>query len=164
MTEPAFVLRDPAHRVSPKARTLWQLQCGLTAGIGVIGLLVGALVWREYDARWWVLGAAVLVGAAYAVVVPRWRYAVHRWEITDTAVYTQRGWWARERRIAPMSRVQTVDLAQGPIDRLFGLSTLTVTTASAAGPLRIEGLDRPLALELSERLTRNAEAAGGDAT
>ena len=164
MTAPAIELRDPAHRVSPKARTLWQLQCGLTAGVVVVGLLVGALFWREYDARWWVLGAAVALGAAYAIVVPRWRYAVHRWEITDTAVYTQRGWWARERRIAPMSRVQTVDLAQGPIERLFGLSTLTVTTASAAGPLRIEGLDRPLALELSARLTRNAEAAGGDAT
>jgi membrane protein YdbS with pleckstrin-like domain len=50
------------------------------------------------------------------------------------------------------------------MDRLFGLSTLTVTTASAAGALRIEGLDRTLALVLSERLTRNAEAAGGDAT
>ena len=157
-------LRDPAHRVSPKARTLWQLQCGVTAAVVVIGLLVAALVWRDYDVRWWVLGAATLLAAAYAVAVPQWRYAVHRWEITDTAVYTQRGWWSRERRIAPMSRVQTVDLAQGPIDRLFGLSTLTVTTASAAGALRIEGLDSDLALQLSERLTRNAEAAGGDAT
>jgi membrane protein YdbS with pleckstrin-like domain len=157
-------LRDPANRVSPKARTLWRLGCVASSAPVVIGLLVVAVLWREYDARWWALGAALLLATAYVVVVPQWRYAVHRWEITDTAVYTQRGWWARERRIAPMSRVQTVDLAQGPIDRLFGLATLTVTTASAAGPLRVEGLDRDLALELSERLTRNAEAAGGDAT
>jgi membrane protein YdbS with pleckstrin-like domain len=157
-------LRDPANRVSPKARTLWRLGCVASSAPVVIGLLVVAVAWREYDARWWVLGVAVLLTTAYVVVVPQWRYAVHRWEITDTAVYTQRGWWARERRIAPMSRVQTVDLAQGPIDRLFGLATLTVTTASAAGALRVEGLDRDLALELSERLTRNAEDAGGDAT
>lgn len=157
-------LRDPAHRVSPRARTLWQLQCALSGAAVVSGLLVAAAAWREYDARWWVVGLGVVLAAAYTVVVPRWRYAVHRWEVTDTAVYTQRGWWSRERRIAPMSRVQTVDLADGPLDRVFGLTTLTVTTASAAGPLRVEGLDRSLALELSDRLTRNAELAGGDAT
>ncbi len=158
------LLRDPANRVSPKARTLWRLGCVASTAPVVIGLLVVAVVWPGYDARWWVLGAATVLATAYVVVVPQWRYAVHRWEITETAVYTQRGWWSRERRIAPMSRVQTVDLAQGPIDRLFGLTTLTVTTASAAGPLRVEGLDRDLAVRLSERLTRSAEDAGGDAT
>lgn len=157
-------LRDPAHQVSPKARTLWRLQCAISGGVVVLGLVVAAVAWREYAVRWWVVLAAALLAAAYTVVVPQWRYLVHRWEITETAVYTQRGWWARERRIAPMSRVQTVDLAQGPLDRLFGLATLTVTTASAAGALQVEGLDHDLALQLSERLTRRAEAAGGDAT
>ncbi|KAA1427159.1 PH domain-containing protein [Nocardioides antri] len=157
-------LRDPAHRVSPRARTLWRLQSGIGGAVVVLGLVVAAATWREYDGRWWVVLVAAVLAAAYAVVVPQWRFAVHRWEITDTAVYTQRGWWARERRIAPMSRVQTVDLAEGPLDRLFGLTTLTVTTASAAGPLRVEGLERGLALQLSQRLTRNAEDAGGDAT
>lgn len=164
MTERSTQLRDPAHRVSPRARTLWQLECAATAGVVVAGVLGGAVAWSEYDARWWLVALVVVAAVAYAVVVPQWRYAVHRWEITDTAVYTQRGWWARERRIAPMSRVQTVDLAQGPVHRLFGLATLTVTTASAAGALRIEGLDERLAMELSERVTSSAEAAGGDAT
>ena len=91
---------------------------------------------------WWVVALVALVAVAYVAVVPQWRYAVHRWEVTDTAVYTQTGWWARERRIAPMSRIQTVDHAEGAIARLFGLATVTVTTASAAGALEIEGLDR----------------------
>ena len=84
--------------------------------------------------------------SAYALVVPQWRYAVHRWEVTDTAVYTQTGWWARERRIAPMSRVQTVDHREGAIARLFGLATVRITTASSAGALTIEGLDQHRAL------------------
>ena len=85
---------------------------------------------------------SALLVLVYAAVVPQWRYLVHRWEVTDTAVYTQTGWWARERRIAPMSRIQTVDYAEGPIARLFGLATVTVTTASAAGALQIDGLDQ----------------------
>jgi uncharacterized protein len=89
---------------------------------------------------------------------------VHRWETTDTAVYTQTGWWARERRIAPMSRIQTVDYVEGAVARLFGLASVTVTTASAAGALEIAGLDRARARELVDELTLKADAVEGDAT
>ena len=119
------------------------------------------MLWTEYAARWWGVAVVAAGALAYVLGVPQWRYLVHRWEITETAVYTQRGWWARERRIAPMSRVQTVDYAQGPLARLFGLATLTVTTASAAGALRIDGLDRAAALALVDQLTLRAEEAGG---
>jgi membrane protein YdbS with pleckstrin-like domain len=102
--------------------------------------------------------------AAYVAVVPRWRYRVHRWEVTDTAVYTQTGWWSRERRIAPMSRIQTVDHVEGAISRLFGLATVTVTTASAAGALAISGLDKDVARRLVDELTVKADAVEGDAT
>ena len=86
-----------------------------------------------------------------------WRYLVHRWEVTDTAVYTQTGWWARERRIAPMSRIQTVDHVEGAISRLFGLATVTVTTASAAGALEIAGLDK----DVRPPAGRRADDQGG---
>jgi membrane protein YdbS with pleckstrin-like domain len=121
-------------------------------------------LWEPFDVGWWL---AALVGAALAafvVVVPLWRYAVHRWEVTDTAVYTQVGWWTLERRIAPMSRIQTVDYSEGAIERMFGLASVTVTTASAAGALEISGLDRELARRLAEELTVQADAVPGDAT
>jgi membrane protein YdbS with pleckstrin-like domain len=157
-------LRDPARRVSPRARTLWQVECGAIAAVAVVGLLAAALAWDDHGARWLVVAVGVIAAIAYAVVVPQWRYAVHRWEATATAVYTQRGWWARERRIAPLSRVQTVDLAQGALGRVFGLATVTVTTASAAGPLRIDGLDLADAVRLVDELTAKADLVEGDAT
>ena len=110
------------------------------------------------------VAVALVLLAAYVAVVPQWRYLVHRWEVTDTAVYTQTGWWARERRIAPMSRIQTVDYAEGPVARLFGLATVTVTTASAAGALQIAGLAKARALQLVDELTLKADAVEGDAT
>lgn len=112
----------------------------------------------------WALVLVALTETAYVVVVPQWRYQVHRWEVTDSAVYTQTGWWARERRIAPMSRIQTVDHAEGAIARLFGLATVTVTTASAAGALEIAGLERGRALLLVDELTLMADTQPGDAT
>ena len=157
-------LREPSERVSPRARSMWLVGC-LSEGLVSLAVLVGvALAWESLPARWWLVATAGVLVVGYALVVPRWRYLVHRWEVSDSAVYTQTGWWARERRIAPMSRIQTVDYAEGAISRLFGLATVTVTTASAAGALRIEGLDKELAQRLVDDLTLKADAVEGDAT
>ena len=156
-------LRDPAHRVSTKAPVLWAMGAATQCVLSLIALLVVDLAgW--VDVPWWVYPPLVVLAVAYVVVMPRVRYRIHRWESTDTAVYTQTGWLRRERRIAPMSRVQTVDFEQGPIDRLLGLASVTVTTASAAGPLHITAIDKPVADRLVDDLTRRTEAEAGDAT
>jgi membrane protein YdbS with pleckstrin-like domain len=157
-------LREPRERVSPKARLMWLCNDLLRAAVLMAFLVTTSGLWHWWTIPTWllVLLGALLVG--YAVLVPQWRYLVHRWEVTDTAVYTQTGWWARERRIAPMSRVQTVDHREGAIARLFGLATVRVTTASSAGALTIEGLDRSRALAIVDELTRMADSVPGDAT
>lgn len=157
-------LREPRERVSPKARLMWGLGAATEGLVLVVALAVAGPVTDWLAIPWWVVALVAVAAVAYTVVVPIWRYAVHRWEVTDTAVYTQTGWWARERRIAPMSRVQTVDHIEGAIARLFGLSTVVVTTASSAGALEIAGLDRDRALALVDELTLMADSVPGDAT
>lgn len=162
--DPTPTLREPGQRVSPRARLMWQIS-NLIEGLVTVAVLgAAAALWDAVDLTWWMAVLGLLAVAAYVGVVPQWRYLVHRWEVTETAVYTQTGWWARERRIAPMSRIQTVDYAESPIARFFGLATVTVTTASAAGALQIAGLDRLRARELVDELTLKADAVEGDAT
>ncbi|WP_236553985.1 PH domain-containing protein [Nocardioides sp. AX2bis] len=157
-------LREPRERVSPRARWMWMLAEGLESAVA-IGVLWAALALPGWvDVRWWWVALAITAAVAYMVVVPQWRYLVHRWEVTDTAVYTQVGWWSRERRIAPMSRIQTVDYTESGLSRLFGLATVTITTASAAGALSVAGLDRTVARGLADELTHKADAVEGDAT
>lgn len=158
-------LRPPHNRVERRAIGWWITQELLSAVIPALILAVLALAIEP--ARFWLLLAMVIVlaiGIPYAVVVPLWRYAVHRWEITDEAVYAKTGWLWQEWRIAPLSRIQTVDTERGPLEQLFRLSSVTVTTASAAGPIKIAGLDHELAAELVQRLTRVTQATPGDAT
>jgi uncharacterized protein len=139
---------------------------------GVIPWLVLAivqLVWMALDQRslWlhWLSAAGTVVGAAIAVaVVPLWRYRVHRWEISPQAVYTRTGWLVQERRIAPISRVQTVDTYRGPLDRLLGLANVTVTTASSAGAVHIVALDSAVADRIVAQLTDIAAIGAEDAT
>ena len=74
------------------------------------------------------------------------------------AVYTRTGWLVQERRIAPISRVQTVDTYRGPLDQLFGLANVTVTTASSAGAVHIVALD----VDVADQRRRAADRHRGD--
>jgi uncharacterized protein len=158
-------LRPPRHHVSRTAIGYW-------AARAVAGWLVVAaaqVVWLASSsghtgAHVAGLVATVALGGAHAVVMPQWRYRVHRWEVAPQAVYTRAGWLHQESRIAPISRIQTVDSERGPLEQLFGLANVTVTTASAAGPLEIHGLDRDTAQRLVDDLTTAAQATRGDAT
>lgn len=142
---------------------MWAFQ---VAG-GWVVLVAAQLVATAFGGPGWLLATAAVcavLGAAHAVVMPWWRYRVHRWETTSEAVYTVDGWFDQEWRAAPISRIQTVDTRRGPLHRLFGLSAVTVTTASAAGSLVVNGLEAGVAADLAAELTRLTQATPGDAT
>jgi membrane protein YdbS with pleckstrin-like domain len=108
--------------------------------------------------------AVAAVAAVHLRVMPRLRYRIHRWELGELAIATRTGWLNHETRIAPLSRVQTVDTERGPLQRILGLAKVTVTTASARGPLVIDGLDDAEAARLVEALGRAAGTETDDAT
>lgn len=163
MAATSGTLRDPANLVSARAPHLWRLGAVVRSLLVAGAATFANLVW-DLDLPLWLWVAYAVIALAYVVAMPVIRYRIHRWETTATAVYTQSGWLSRERRIAPMSRVQTVDFEQTAVSRVFGLASVTVTTASAAGPLRIDDLDTEVAQRLVEELTRRAEDDPGDAT
>jgi membrane protein YdbS with pleckstrin-like domain len=160
------VMRPPNLRVSPRAILYWTVRAVplwlVLLGVQVVFLIIGDPDTRTV--RVVALAGTVVLAVIHLIVMPRWRFRVHRWETTPEAVYTQSGWLSTERRIAPVSRIQTVDSRIGPFERLFRLANVTVTTASAAGPLKISGLDRATAQELVDELIETTQAARGDAT
>jgi uncharacterized protein len=162
---PAPSLRPPRHRVSRTAIRYWRVRA-VAGWLVVVAAQIAWLLLTDGHRGLHVLAlaATLLVALGHAIVMPRWRYSVHRWEVAPQAVYTRAGWLYQESRIAPISRIQTVDSERGPLEQLFGLADVTVTTASAAGPLSIEGLDRATAERLVDELTSAAQATRGDGT
>ncbi|WP_109561370.1 PH domain-containing protein [Mycolicibacter longobardus] len=161
----AITMIDPTNPPSSRAPLVWAM-------VGAVPWLVLAVLqlgWAVADERLaWLHVAALAVTAlgllVSAVVAPLWRYRVHRWDISDQAVYTRTGWLVQERRIAPISRVQTVDTYRGPLDRLLGLANVRVTTASSAGAVHIVALDAPVADRVVAQLTDIAALGAEDAT
>ncbi|PHQ52697.1 hypothetical protein BLA24_06030 [Streptomyces cinnamoneus] len=163
-------LRPPAHPVDPRAITWWTWQAVLTV-LGFLACVAGLELWlwkkTPLPLSVGVIALSLLLSVAYVLIVPSWRFRVHRWETTGEAVYTASGWLWQVWRVAPMSRIQTVDTARGPLQQMLGLATVVVTTASAAGPVRIHGLSHDLAKEVVDHLTATTQAtqgADGDAT
>jgi uncharacterized protein len=160
---PELPLRPPAHRVSPRAKTWWRLRGLATLIVFLVPQLI-ILVLAGGPLPTVTVVMTLLLGTAYLLIVPPLLFRITRWEVTDRAVYTLTGWLVREWRIAPISRVQTVDTERGPLQQLLRLATVTVTTASARGAVHIRGLDQDEAAELARLLTETTQATPGDAT
>lgn len=164
-TAPPRQLRPPRRRLERGVITLWILQALVFPGLLLAATIVAYALWES--ARSWLLVVLILTAAATLVglaVEPFWRFAVHRWEATEEAVYARTGWIVKEWRVAPISRIQTVDSVRGPFEQLLGLATLRVTTASSSGAIEINGLNADEAAEVAERLTTITGRTPGDAT
>jgi membrane protein YdbS with pleckstrin-like domain len=158
-------LRPPQNPVDRRAVGWWTTNLLLlfAAPVSVL-VLLGVLI---TPARFWLLAPAALIAAIGLVAVPalpRWWFRVHRWEVTDHAVYTRTGRFWQEWRVAPLSRIQTVDTRRGPVEQRFGLATVVVTTASAKGAVTMPGLAHAVAEDIVEQLTEATQAVPGDAT
>ncbi len=70
-----------------------------------------------------------VVGAAVAVVVGYLRWRAETYEIADGAIRHRHGVVSPDETVVPLSRVHSIDTAQGPIQRMFGVYELHVQTA-----------------------------------
>ncbi len=157
-------LRVPRNRVSRRAISYWTARSVVEAGAVLLAETVGAAI-GGFSPTWVaVLAASAVLLGARAVIMPQWRYRVHRWEVTDEALFTRAGWFSVHWHIAPISRIQTIDSHRSLGERIFGLANVTATTASAAGPVRIHGLDTRTADWLLDQLAVITGRSPGDAT
>lgn len=85
-------------------------------------------------------------------IVAAWGYAER-----ESDLYIRHGIWYKVLTVVPYGRMQAVEAHAGPISRLFGLSNVTLITASASSNAVIYGLDTEQAIALRDRLTALGE-------
>lgn len=136
---------DEAPRaLAPRVQTWWRIGFALNAVVPSI--LLGAVSWfgafeRSVPHVVAAAGAPWLVAGLLALRIPARRYAAWRYRVTPDALRLDRGVMFRVESVVPYTRIQHVDTEQGPLERLLGLSHVTVHTASGSGSnLTIPGL------------------------
>lgn len=65
----------------------------------------------------------------YTAVSPKVRYERYRYLITEDSIYVREGFIFVTKSIVPIERLHKITVEKGPIDTIFGLSNVIVTTA-----------------------------------
>ena len=115
----------------------------------VLGVMWLALLLNQQGvARWDVIGLTAVWPAIASPLAwlahryPELKYLRTTWRIDDVGLTIRTGVvWRAEISVA-RSRVQHIDVSQGPVERRFGLATLTIYTAGTAhSQVSLDGLE-----------------------
>ncbi|MGV9010508.1 PH domain-containing protein [Brevundimonas sp.] len=121
--------------------------------LAIAAIADAVLSWRS-SIPFGVLTGPILAFGLVSVVflVPgRWR----RWgyAFTDRELHVASGWLTRTHTVVPVSRVQHIDVSQGPLERSVGVATLSLHTAGTESSLvRLPGISRPRAEDIRDAI------------
>jgi uncharacterized protein len=145
--------------VDPRILSVWRLR--LIAGVVPLTLAtLAAFAWSLLSGwAWWIVSIAIVTVTA-AVVWAIWcwwwlerLYKSLRFGIDDTGIRIERGVWWRSIVALPRARIQHSDVTQGPLQRRYGVATLTFFTAgSVYTSISLPGLKQSDAITLRDSL------------
>lgn len=78
----------------------------------------------------------VILEFLYLIVSPKVRYERYRYSITEDSIDVREGFIFIERSIVPIERLHKIAIEKGPIDRMFNLAKVIVTTAGGDVTIR----------------------------
>ncbi|MPZ89895.1 MAG: PH domain-containing protein [Nitriliruptorales bacterium] len=140
--------------LNKRVRLLWWAQGALvTVQVTVLAVVVDVVAPLPLP-NGLIPGAAFVVGAMLAAILPVLRYRRWRYAIRERDLWIRRGVFWVTVSVIPFSRLQFVDTQQGPLDRLFGLSQLVVHTAALGTSGQLPGLETGQAEQLRDRLAQ----------
>ncbi|MEI9851752.1 MAG: PH domain-containing protein [Sphingomonas sp.] len=101
----------------------------------------------EYGVR---KGTLTIVAGALSLwmvaIAPARRWRHWGYAFTGSELHVSHGWLFQVHTIVPVARVQHIDVAQGPIERAFGVTTLVLHTAGTeASTVSLPGVARETA-------------------
>lgn len=126
---------------------LWAIELVLVIGLIVLAVIQG---W------FWPVPIALLILVLLAsgvILVPRRVRAIGYLD-GEEHVVTASGIMFRSVTLTPYGRIQSVEIEEGPIERRYGLASITFSTAASDAGGAIPGLPKAEAERLRELLTR----------
>lgn len=98
-----------------------------------------------------IAGPVLLIALALVIRVPATRYNARGYQMSADRLRIVKGLLFRSDTVVPFGRVQHIDVHQGPLDRFFGIATLTLHTAgNHNASVSLPGLGEGLAREMRE--------------
>ncbi len=156
----ALNVREGLDPVDPAFVHVLRVTTALTLlPLAVAATLVDILVMPRIGGPFGLLSvAAWLIAIVMIVTFPARRVTRWGFKIGEGQLRVARGWLFRTDTIVPFVRVQHIDVGQGPVERLFGLSHLVVHTSGTHNSMvTLPGLHADLAAAMRETIRRHIQ-------
>ena len=155
-------------KLDPRIKTVWRISDAIwIVVLFLVVFAIDAIVWlsSEEGGLAGVLFFASVIAfvgllALFLFAVTPLRYARWRFRLQQDFLEIEKGIIWRTHTVVPFIRVQNTDTKQGPILRMFGLASVTVSTA--AGSMEIPGLAQSEADAVRDRAAELARIARED--
>ncbi|MFA6218877.1 MAG: PH domain-containing protein [Erythrobacter sp.] len=118
---------DDLTSLDPAYRSMLRLQFAIVAAILFAGASLAEFLIPGYTGVVWL--PVGLLALWLLIRMPMRRYAARGYSLEGERLRVVRGILFRSDTVVPFGRVQHIDVDQGPLERAFGLATLTVHTA-----------------------------------
>ncbi|MFN4039694.1 MAG: PH domain-containing protein [Erythrobacter sp.] len=155
--EAALTRLHPNYAWALRVRMLFSL-VPLLVGALVIEAMLGKVIEAKPGLSFLALmpqgalsGAVMMVALLMLIFVPQRRYNARGYHMSADRLRVVRGVLWHSDTVVPFGRVQHIDVHQGPVDRFFGIATLTLHTAgNHNASVNLPGLGADLARDLRE--------------
>jgi membrane protein YdbS with pleckstrin-like domain len=143
-------------QLDPKAKSMWRvtrligLAFILLCDVGIYFIILKNIESLSPVVVLLIIAVPVAFQVLNIVLYPPIEYRQWTYLITGDRIEIKKGIFFHSTRVIPISRIQHVTIVEGPIARLFGLSTVTINTAG--GAFRIEGLSKATAETICDNL------------
>lgn len=142
-------------RLHPNYAHALRVQAVLSSIPVLIGAMVLELALRDAPrfSTGLIAGPVLLIALILVIRIPMRRYSARGYQMSTDRLRVVRGVLMRSDTVVPFSRVQHIDVHQGPLERFFGIATLTLHTAgNHNASVALPGLGEPLAREMREEI------------
>ena len=147
---------DGLTQLHPGYRTVLRLQTILV----FIPILIGALLLetaltgeQEVIPQGLIAGPLLVLAIILVIRLPQRRFAARGYQMSADRLRVVRGILWRSDTVVPFGRVQHIDVDQGPLERAFGIATMTLHTAGTHNAsVDLPGLGEEHAREMREEI------------
>ena len=117
----------------------------------VLGVIVFFTRTEAFTSNKTVICAIIMILEIIETIVsPLFRYQRYAYGLTDEEVQIKEGYLFLTHTIVPISRLHKIEISSGPLDRLFGLAKVEITTAG--GDVTIKFLEKDKAEHIADSL------------
>lgn len=90
----------------------------------------------------WVSAGLFVLLLLYMLIIPYVRFHRYRYSIDEECIDIKEGYFFVKRNIVPLERLHKLEMRRGPVDRMFKVTKLIVTTAGGDVTLRFLDVDK----------------------